>query len=162
MFDMGSGNRSIYFDGVLDATQHADGPYRWLRGVLKIGLGTVQSQNNFFNGLIDQLSFTNRTKTSQEILRDATLTVSFPFDDNSTHDQGPLSISGSVVGNTSFVSGRRGQALQIDHVSDSYLAIQGLVLLKTTDRSYSFSIWIKTAVQQKASIIHISSAPDGT
>ena len=60
MFDMGSGNRSIYLDGVLDATRHADGPYRRVSGVLTIGLGTVRSLNNYFNGLIDQLSFTNR------------------------------------------------------------------------------------------------------
>jgi hypothetical protein len=111
--------------------------------------------------MIDQLSYTNRSKSSDEILHDATLTLHFSFDGNSVYDQGPLSMNGSVEGSTSFVSGRRGQALQICNVRDSYLTVAGLVLLGRHNQSYSFSIWIKPAAQRRASIIHMSSNPDG-
>ena len=37
-----------------------------------------------------------------------------------------------------------------------------LVLLGRNDQSYSFAIWIKPAVQQRSSIIYMSSLSDGT
>ena len=162
VYDAVTRNQSIYLDGVLDASRIADHSYLGVSGALSIGVTYWSGYAYFFDGLIDQLSFTNRTKTSDEILRDATLTLSFSFDGNSTFDEGPLSISGSLVGSTSFVSGRRGQALQISNVSDSYFTVQGLVLLGRDNQPYSFSIWIKPTVVRASTIIHISSLPDGT
>ena len=161
-FDSITRNQSIYLDGVLDASRQANRSYLGTSGTLSIGYSDWFGNIDYFDGLIDQLSFTNRTKTSDEILRDATLTLDVSFDSNSLHDQGPLSINGSVAGNTSFVSGRRNQALHIDNVNDSYFTVHDLVLLGRDDQSYSLSIWIKPAAQQKASIIYMSSASDGT
>ena len=97
-FEIGTRNQSIYLDGVLDKSRKADNAYLGTSGALTIGkyqgwaglVGII----HYFDGLIDQLSFFNRFKTSQEILRDATLTLHVAFDGSSIHDQGPLSING--------------------------------------------------------------------
>ena len=162
VFDTVTGNQSIYLHGVLDATRQMNSSYPETSGVLNIGISYWGEYATHFDGLIDKLSFTNRSKTPEDILRDATLTLHFSFDGNSTSDEGPLSINGSLGGATSFVPGWRNQALQIENVNDSYLAVEGLVLLGTSDRSYSFSIWIKPAIQQRSTIIHMSSVSDGT
>ena len=162
VFDTITRNQSIYLDGVLDSSRVASSSYLGTVGALNIGVHYWSSSETNFDGLIDQLSLTNRTKTSDEILRDATLTISFSFDNNPIIDEGPLKISGSLQGSTSFVSGRRGQALQIDNASNSYFTVQGLVLLGRADQAYSFSIWIRPASQQRAILIRMSSAPDGT
>ena len=120
------------------------------------------NSSTYFSGLIDQLSYTNRSKTPEEVLHDATLTLYYSFDNNSTCDDGPLGINGSLVGYSSFVPGRKGQALQINKVNFSYVGAQGLVLLGRHDQSHSFSIWIKPTVVNTSSIIHLSSLPDGT
>ena len=161
VFDSITCNQSIYLDGILDGSRTANSSYQGNVGALDVGVNYWIGTTCFFDGLIDQLSFVNRTKTSEEILWDATLTVYFSFDANSTSDEGPLRMAGSVGGSTSFTSGRRGQALQIFDVPDSYFTMQGLVLLGRSDQSYSFSIWIKPDAPQKASIIHMSSSLDG-
>ena len=162
MFDTITRNQSVYLNGVLDGSRIADSSYLGTAGVLNIGFSNWTTYSHYFDGVIDQLSFINRTKTSQEILRDATLTLSFSFDGNSILDEGPLCINGSLGGSTSFVSGRRDQALQINNASDSYFTVQGLVLLGRHNQSYSFTIWIKPAVQHRGSIIHLSSFSNGT
>ena len=162
VFDSSTKNQSLYLDGVPDKTRKSNQPYQGTNGSLTVGRSLCCNFPTNFDGLIDQLSYTNRSKTSLEILRDATLTLSVSFDDNSTIDEGPLRITGSLAGNTSFVAGRRGQALHIDNVTDSYFTVQGLVLLGRDNQSYSLSIWIKPAVQQRASIIHMSDNANGT
>ena len=117
--------------------------------------------STLFDGLIDQLSFTNRTKTAVEILQDATLTVYVPFDNNSCNDQGPLRINGSLVGNITYVPGRVGQAIEINNGTQSNFEVHGLVLLGINNLPYSFAIWIRPYSQQKSAIIHVSDQPDG-
>ena len=162
VFDSATNSQSIYLDGILVATRLANSSYKGTSGPLNIGTNVWSTWATFFNGLIDQLSYTNRSKTSQEILRDATLTLHVSFNGNSTFDEGPLSINGSIVGSTSFALGRQGQALQINNVANSYFTVQGLVLLGRTNQSYSFSIWIKPATIHKSIVIHMSATPDGT
>ena len=161
VFDTVTRNQSVYLDGVLDGSRQANNSYQGINGSLHIGINYWPPDEYFFDGLIDQLSFTNRTKTSDEILRDATLVVYISFDGNSTLDEGPLGIDGSLAGSTRFVPGRRGQALQIDYVSDSYLTVPRLVLLGRAAQSYSFSIWVKPAVIRVSSIVQMSLNPDG-
>ena len=162
VFDTVTLNQSVYLDGLLDSSRIAFSSYLGTVGVLNIGVNYWMGYSDYFDGLIDQLSFTNRSRTSQEILRDATLTLSFSFDGNPIIDDGPLKINASLAGSTSFVPGRRGQALQIDNATDSYLTVQGLVLLGRVDQSYSFSIWIRPASQQRATLIRMSSLSNGT
>ena len=158
-FESSTRNQSVYLDGVLDGSRIASSVYEGANGSLNIGMRVTGVPKSFFNGLIDQFSFINRTKTSRQILRDATLTLYFSFDGNSIYDQGPLGINGSLAGSNSFVPGRQGQALQICNSLDSYFMVEGLVLLGRDDQFYSFSIWVKPAVLGKSSIIHMSSLP---
>ena len=162
VFDTVGCNQSLYLDGVLDSSQQANSVYLGMNGSLNIGVNHWSSYDTNFDGLIDQLSYTNRTKTSDEILRDATLTLSFSFDGNPIIDEGPLHINGSLAGSTSFVPGRRGQALLIDNASNSYFTAQGLVLLGRVNQAYSLSIWIRPASQQRATLIRMSSLSNGT
>ena len=152
-------NISIYLDGVLDGSGRLTRCFQGFNSSLTVG---VLPWGSHFDGLIDEFSYTNRTKTAEEILRDATLVAHFSFDENSTYDQGPLRISSSLVGNTTFVAGRVGQALEIQNITQSYLKVQALVLLGTSNRSYSFSIWIRPKLQQKSVIIHASPSSDGS
>ena len=160
-FDSVTRNQSVYLDGILDGSREANNSYQGVSGTLDIGVAHWWSETHVFDGFIDELSFFNRSKAPSEILRDATLNLYFSFDGNSIRDQGPLEINGSLQGSTAFVSGRRGQALQICNVPDSYFITRSSVLLGRNNQPYSFSIWIKPVVIQKSTIIQMSSASDG-
>ena len=148
VLDSATRNQSIYPDGIFDGSRIANTSCEGANGTSDIGMIRWSSGNQYFNDLIDQLSYTNRSKTFSEILRDATLTLFVSFDDNSTSDEGPLKIDGSLAGSTSFTFGQRGQALQIQNGPDSYFTVQGLALLGRDNRSYSFSIWINPTIRQ--------------
>ena len=162
VFDAVTNNQSLYLDGILDSSRRSNYSYQGNSGNLNIGANLAGTYTKYFDGLIDQFSFTNRSKSSQEILRDATLTLFFSFDGNSIFDQGPLTVKGSLSGSTCFVPGWHGQALQIFDVPDSYLMVEGLVLLGRDNQSYSFSIWIKPTMVRQSSIIHMSQFANGT
>ena len=161
-FDCDTRTQSIYLDGVIDGSRQANACFQGHSQSVTIGAVDVHVPERFFNGLIDQLSFTDRPKSSEEILQDATLTLYFSFNNDSIYDQGPLRINGSLAGNTTFIAGRVGKALEIRNVNQSYFQVQGLVLLGTTDHPYSFSIWIRPNLQQQSSVIHLSSSENGT
>ena len=118
VFDCSTRNQSIYIDGFLDSNRQASGCYQGGQGNLTIGFleYPLYVGSYYYDGFIDQLSYTNRSKTADEILRDATLTVYFSFDNGSTADGGPLDIDGSCSGSTNFSAGRVGDALQINDV----------------------------------------------
>ena len=161
-FDCDTRNISIYLDGILDVSAQLKLCFQGVNQSLTVGVAQAWRPGSHFDGLIDELSFTNRSKTAAEILRDATLTVHFSFDDSSTYDQGPLRINGSLVGNTTFVPGRVGQALEIQNVNQSYLKVQGLVLYGTSNHPYSFAIWMRPKVQQQATVVYASASLDST
>ena len=148
--------QSVYLDGVIDIIRQAKVCFQGHNLSLTIGAVESNGPERFFDGLIDQLYFSNRSKNDHEILEDATLTVYYSFNDDSIVDQGPLGINGSVMGNVTFTNGSMGQALEITTVEASYILVQGLVLLGTSNRRYSFSIWIHPKVQQQAAIIQVS------
>ena len=94
VFDCSTRNQSIYIDGFLDRSRQASVCYQGDQGNLTLGFlkFSLSTRTYYYNGFIDQLSYTNRSKTADEILRDATLTVYFSFDNGSTADGGPLGI----------------------------------------------------------------------
>ena len=161
-FDYDTCNQSVYLDGIIDGSRQANTSFQGYNQSLTFGSTYASGPLSCFDGLIDQLSFTNRAKNSTEILQDATLVVYFSFDNNSTYDEGPLRINGSHVGNTTFVPGRVGQALEIKNINQSDFSVHGLVLLGISNRSYSFSIWIRPYIQQKSTILHLSDQMNGT
>ena len=163
VFDCSTRNQSIYIDGFLDSNRQASGCYQGGQGNLTIGFleYPLYVGSYYYDGFIDQLSYTSRSKTADEILRDATLTVYFSFDNGSTADGGPLDIDGSCSGSTNFSAGRVGDALQINDVSDSYFRVSGLVLLGRRNQSYSLAIWIRPSVLKNSTIIHVSAGSTG-
>lgn len=161
VFDRNSLTQSIYVDGVLDGNRIASSSYLGKNGVLTVGSIFLNDSALYFNGLVDELSFNNRVKTPIEILDDATLTLYFPFDNGSLYDKSPMRINGSVFGSTNVVPGRVGDGLQIGSYADSYFRASGLVLLGTSNQSYSMSIWINPTVINRSIIIHVATKNDG-
>jgi len=93
---------------------------------------------------------------AEEILREATLTVEYTFDDNNTLlDSGPLGINGSGFNHSYINSCRVNQCLALLN-NESYIQAKGLVLLGTSIQSYSFSLWIKPIITTEGTIIHVS------
>ena len=162
VFDNVSRSQSIYLNGILDGNRTADSVYLGSSGDLTFGTCLPGSGACFFDGLIDQLSFIGRVKTSAEILDGATLTLHFSFDNGSLYDSGPLRLDGSLFGTTSVVTGRVGDALQFGVSLDSYFRVGGLVLLGISNQSYSMSIWMKPNVIDNSTIIHVSSRSNGS
>ena len=163
VFDCNRRNQSIYIDGFLDSTRQTNDAYQGGQGNLTIGTSEIFSLGvrTYYDGLIDQLSFIHRSKAADEILRDASLTAHFSFDNESTIDQGPLKLDGSRSGSTNFTTGRVGDALQINNVSDSFFQVNGLVLLGRTNQAYSLAIWIQPSSIQSSTIIHVSDTSTG-
>ena len=161
VYDSATLIQSIYLNGNPDCSRMASSSYLGTNGSLTIGQHHADFPSNTFNGLIDQLSYISRAKTASEILDDATLTVYFSFNNGSIYDGGPLHINGSRLGSTSVVAGRVGDALQVGPSAISYFTVSGLVLLGTSNRSYSMSIWIKPNLSNGSSVIHVSQSSVG-
>ena len=98
---------------------------------------------------------------AEEILREATLTVEYTFDDNTLLDSGPLGINGSGSNYSYTNSCRVNQCLALLN-NESYIQAEGLVLLGTISQSYSFSIWIKPIIITGGTIIHVSQNKTGS
>ena len=160
-FDCATRAQSVYLNGRVDGSGLAAMCFQGYNQSLTIGITEVAGAASCFAGLIDQLSFTNRTKTAVEILQDATLTVHVPFDDNSTNDQGPLRINGSLIGNVTYIPGRFGQAIEIKTSSHSNFEVHGLVLLGINNLPYSFAIWIRPYILQQSTIMHLANEAAG-
>lgn len=163
VINCGTGQRWIYIDGRIDITNSSNLCYEGIGTNLTFGTASMNVQNSGFNGLIDQISFTNRSKSSTEILDDATLVAYFPFDNNTVADQGPLCLSSRSFGNISLSpQGRYSNALLIHNSSPSYLRIENLVRLGDSSYDYSFALWIKPSEIRQSTLIHVSSTSDGS
>lgn len=97
--------------------------------------------------------------SAAEILRDATLTVEYTFD-NTLIDNGPLGINGTGVGHSFSSTARINRSLALFN-NRSYVQATGLVLLGTFSQSYSLSIWIYPTVINRGTIIHVSADISG-
>ena len=161
VFDNVSRNQSIYLNGELENSRTAASFYLGSDGNLTFGTSLLSTYTCYFDGLLDQLYYTNRVKTAAEILDDATLTLYFSFDNGSVYDSGPLRINGSLFGSTNIVTGRMGDALQLGLSLGSYFRVGGLVLLGTSNQTYSMSLWIKPAIINTSTVIHVSSGSNG-
>ena len=98
--------------------------------------------------------------SATEVLRDATLTVAYTFDDTLL-DSGPLGINGTGTNYSYSASGRVNRSLALLNNS-SYVQATGLVLLGTNAYPYSLSIWIKPLVITQGTIIHVSASASGS
>lgn len=155
--------RSIYLDGIVDQQLYSDSCYQGRTTNMTIGASISSYYVSGFHGLIDQISFTNRSKSSKEILDDATLVAYFSFDNNTISDQGSLGLNARLVGSISLSKdGAHSNSLFIDSYVDSYLLIENLVRLGTQSYAFSFSLWIKPNEIHQSTLIHISTLPSGS
>ena len=93
--------------------------------------------------------------SAAEILRDATLTIEYTFDNQSLVDSGPLRINGTGSNYIFTNTGRVNYSLSLS-VNQSYVQATGLVLLGTNNQPHSFSLWIKPTNISGGTIIHVS------
>ena len=134
----------LYVNGVQDAIKSNAAPYQGRNGSIQIGATQVFGATNFFSGFIDNLWVTTRAKSADEVLRDASVIVYFPFDLlNATADNGPNRLT-TNSSNTVSVIGRVNQAMRFSGTS-TFVQVYGLFQVPTgmtTNRPFSISLWI--------------------
>lgn len=161
VYDDSLNMKYVYLNGLLDASKTSIGPFMGASGNVTIGAWGSTTEG-YWDGLLDQLTITNRAKTSCEILNDASLVAHFPFDNN-TSDIGPNSMSGTYnpQGNSglSWISGRVNQALNFNS-SNSYFQSCGFYALGM-NQSYTIAMWVNPSFQS-GTLFHISSAGTGS
>ena len=167
VYDFSLNIKSVYLNGLLDGISTASGssgsigPYLGAVGNTTIGASSINPTSNW-DGLIDQLTLTNRVKTSCEILNDASLVAHFPLD-GSSKDIGPNAMIGTY--NTrnnnglSWISGRVNQALNFNS-SNSYFQSCGFYSLGQ-NQPYSIVMWVNPSFQS-GTLFHLSSAATGS
>ena len=95
--------------------------------------------------------------SASEVLRDATLTVSYSFNNVSLLDDGPLGINGTGTNVQYVTAGRVGPGLSLSS-SPAFFQASGLVYLGTASYPYSVSIWIRPTSIASGTIIQVSSS----
>ena len=103
-----------------------------------------------------------RVKSSCEILEIATLVARFSFDSGSfLNDSGPNALQ-AITQATSLVStGRFSQAINFNGSLSSYFQVSGLTTLGIPNKSFSISLWIRTA-SASGILLHVSSNATGS
>jgi hypothetical protein len=168
VYDYSLNIKYIYLNGILDGVSTGSGlpgglgPYLGTSGNFSIGVVLTPSLFIHWNGLLDQVTITNRVKTSCEILNDASLVAHFPFDNN-LNDIGPNSMAGTYNPQNnngfSWVSGQINQAVNFN-TSWSYFQSCGFYALGM-DQPYSIAMWINPSFQS-GTLFHLSSAATGS
>ncbi|UJR12646.1 hypothetical protein I4U23_016820 [Adineta vaga] len=154
VYDYPNRRQFVYVNGDLDNSGSSKDPYEGISGDLTIGTNGVGSPN-FWDGCLDQITYFSRAKSAAEVLRDATLTVSYTFNNNTLLDDGPLGINGTGINVQYTTSGRVNQSLKLSN-SSSFVEARGLVYLGTNGYSYSIVIWIRPASVAGGTIVHVS------
>ena len=148
-----SQHQLIYLDGILSDSHRASGPYLGNATEIEIGRG-LKNRRRFFDGLIDRVSLLNRVMSDDEIREQATLVVSYSFNQTIDSDSGPNQITASAV-NVSLTAGVASESLLFNQ-TDAYFEVRNLVLLADTDRSHSYSFWIYPFINHTdLTLIHV-------
>jgi hypothetical protein len=161
VYDIAANKKSIYLNGVLEATKTSIGPLKGNSTIMTFGCRSNDSGNtyiSFFTGFIDQLLYNSRIKNASEILDDATLVAYYRFLSTAPLiDSGPNYINGSWSGGAvSTASGIVDQAIHFPD-NESYFQMTGLVLLGTSNWPLSLSLWFETtSLNGGDTIVYIS------
>lgn len=162
IYDSQRQQQFIYLNGVLDCFNNLSLSLSPQTNTIYLTIGrVVLGTEFFFDGMIDQMFYVNRAKNSEEILQDVTLIVKYSFDGNSTLDQGPNKINGSNFNVSYTTNGRFYEALLFSNISNnSYFLVPKLVLLSTSNRSYSIAMWLQpTSSITKGIIAYLDTKP---
>lgn len=107
------------------------------------------------------VAVSNRAKSDCEILDGATLVAYFPFSSGSLQDSGPNYLTGTATSGVTTFTGHANQALSFGP-SNNYFTVGSLVALGTSDKAFSFSLWLKpTASTGVGTIVHVASGTNG-
>ncbi|CAF1263237.1 unnamed protein product [Adineta ricciae] len=162
VYDYPSRTQAVYLNGYQDGIHTSADPYLGTVGAITIGMfndstNAVQA----FDGYIDEVSLTMRSKNATEILNDATLTTYHSFDSIPFVDSGPLAL-GVIASGVNLVTGRVNQSLNFT-TNSSYYQVSGFVLLGVSNQPFSFALWTKrTTTAGGATLVHMSTLMNGT
>ncbi|CAF1355784.1 unnamed protein product [Rotaria sordida] len=161
VYDFSIKQQNIYRNGYNDGQANLTGTpaaYVGTSGLVNIG---ASQTNNQFKGLIDHMFVSNQAKSACEILDGATLVAYFSFDSGSLQDSGPNYFTGTITSGVTTVSGYVNQALTFG-ASSTYFSVGDLVALGTSNKAFSFSLWVKpTAYTGVGTIVHVANGADG-
>ncbi|CAF1465711.1 unnamed protein product, partial [Adineta steineri] len=152
--------QSIYLNGRLDNEIEATGLVSQMDFQTTPIIGTHdRSFENFYSGIIDQLTFSFRAKSAGEILDEATLLVHYQFNSSAQvyNDSGPNGILGKGS-NVSFDASS--SSLLLDTYSSYYRSSNLLLGSNVTSYSYSFSMWLtilsKISIGMRIPLVRLS------
>ncbi len=159
VYNYTSRTQTVYLDGIVNG-RGSSSVYLGVPYNITIGRG-LQSTRSCFHGLIDRISLVNRALRANEILKEATLSAYYPFNNSTELDSGPNKIIG-LANNVIFTEGIFHQSLLFSSENYfSYFQAQRLFLLGVSERSYSLSFWIRTSLNHASgSIIYATSEND--
>jgi hypothetical protein len=111
---------------------------------------------------MEEMTVSNRVKSSCEILEIATLVAHFTFDNGSfLLDSGPNSLPAATTQSTSSVSsGRFSQAVHFNGSNSTYFQMYGFYSLGIINKPFSISLWIRPT-SLLGIIVHVSSSALG-
>ncbi|CAF0960085.1 unnamed protein product [Adineta steineri] len=160
VYDYRSRSQMAYLNGNQDCYRSPAGPYSGVSGAINIGTYLDYDHTlQCFDGYIDNVALSTRTKTDSEILTDATLTTWHSFDSIPLQDSGPLGLI-TKTNNVTLATGKVNQALSFNS-SSSYYQIQSFVLLGISNYTYSIALWVKRTSTGGGTLVHLSTQTDG-
>ncbi|CAF1005617.1 unnamed protein product [Rotaria sordida] len=164
VFDLTTMKQWVYVNGVLSRTCTAQAPIMVNNSNITIGTIPVlaaPSDNNVFQGYMDQLIISKRAKSACEILEEATLAARFPFDSGSALvDYGPNSGSSSASSYSIISSGHSLQAISFTGSSSSYFQASGFTAFSINNQPFSISLWVQPQ-SLSGSLVHLSTSSNG-
>ncbi|CAF4192987.1 unnamed protein product, partial [Adineta steineri] len=107
---------------------------------------------------MNQIFVTQRAKTANEILNDATLIAYYSFDCGSILDSGPNLLQSIAVGQT-MITGRVKDALLFNSTS-AYFRTSSFMTFGIANQSFSIALWMKP-MNLRGILIHISNQSTG-
>ncbi|CAF3673511.1 unnamed protein product [Rotaria socialis] len=153
--------QSIYVNGYLDTSGTALTPLLSSSGDVEIGcVQNIASTygSNYFEGYMDELTISNRVKSSCEILEDFSFGAQFKFNSGSSlTDSGPNSLVGTDF-STSFDAGHSGESISFN--GSAYFQISSVPCVAMISQAFSLALWIQPN-SRVGTLAHVSTDPLG-
>ncbi|CAF1373515.1 unnamed protein product [Adineta steineri] len=157
VFDLTTLTQKVYLNGVLDSTCNVSSAYTG--GTSNTTIGHIPAYTPYigyspFQGYMDQMTVSNRVKSSCEILEIATLVAYFTFDNGLfLNDSGPNSLQATTNSTSSTASGRFFQAISFTGSNSSYFQMSDFTALGISNRPFSISLWVRPISLQGVIVI---------
>ncbi|CAF3956985.1 unnamed protein product [Adineta steineri] len=152
--------RQIYVNGLLEniTLSGSLSPTGYLGQSGQVTICKVIPWLSSFTAYIDQIYVTQRAKTANEILNDATLIAYYSFDCGSIFDSSPNLLQSIAVGQTMII-GRVKDALLFNS-TNAYFRTSSFMTFGIANQSFSIALWVKP-MSLRGILIHISNQSTG-